>query len=371
MTAGECWLDFAIDSEQLLSWMLSALWVIGAAILLTWVGLFILRIRHSKAARQREVLQQQWQRIMFEYCVNAGTEPLTTSLLHKLWQQPAAFLWFLQLWSQLHRYVRGDADDGLEKLAQAVRLERKALELMRGHQVRVLIATAIAMGDLQQLTPNSIKRLRELTRHDSSMVVLSALRALMRHDQAYAIKQLLALDNFVAPERLVAIAKECDVQRLTEASVQALMTAQAEHAGYLLRVLQGIDIDLSAAQAEQLALHFKAQPEVVSQLVPLLDHPHHLPLVRRLTQSVDLGVRVQATRMLGDLADERGDHERLWQLLQDSAWWVRYRAAEAILLQPKPDKALIKEQLSELGDSFARSMLMQVQSELGQEGRYV
>lgn len=351
--------------------MLNALWVIGAAILLTWTWLFVLRLRHSRASRRREVQQQQWQRFMFEYCVDPTAKPPAQHLLNELWQQSAAFLWFLQLWSQLHRYVRGDADDGLERLARAVKLERKALELMRGHQVRVLIATAIAMGDLQQLAPETIKRLRELTRHESSMVVLSALRALMRHDQEHAITVLLALDNFVAPERLVAIARECDVQHLTEASVAALLTAKPNHASYLLRVLHGIDIDLNDQQAEQLAAHFKQQPEVVAQLIPLLDHPHHLPLVRRLTQSVDLGVRVQATRMLGELADARGDHERLWQLLQDSAWWVRYRAAEAILLQPQPDHALIREQLSELGDSFARSMLLQVQSELGQEDRYV
>lgn len=367
MTAGGYCLDFAIDSEQLLQWMHTALLVIAVLILLVWSWLFILRIIHQGHDKKRKALQHHWRQFLFEFCANPQAELPDQSQIKQLWRDTQAFLWFIQLWSLMHRYVRGDADDGLERLAHHIRLERQALELMRGQDVRTLIATAIAMGDLQKLSPATIKRLKELTRHSSSMVVLTALRALMRNDQTIAVPILLELRNFVASERLVTIAKECDSSYLIQQAQQTLLQTTPEHAVYLLKVLQGVDVTLSASEAKQLVNHFKSQPEAIAQLIPLLDHPHHLPLIRRLTHSAELGVRVQATRMLGELARNKQDLERLWQLLQDSAWWVRYRAAQGVFLHPEFSPTYLKEQLTELADPFARNMLMQVANEMNLE----
>ncbi|WP_198400875.1 HEAT repeat domain-containing protein [Idiomarina piscisalsi] len=367
MIAGGCCLDFAIDSEQLLQWMHSALLVIVVFVLLVWSWLFILRIIHQEDEKKRNELQRQWRRFLFECCANPKAELPERAQIKQLWQDTQAFLWFIQLWSLMHRYVRGDADDGLERLAEHIRLERQALELMRGQDVRTLIATAIAMGDLQKLSPATIKRLKELTQHSSSMVVLTALRALMRNDQTIAVPILLQLKRFVAPERLVTIAKECDSRYLIQQAQKILLETTAEHAVYLLTVLQGVNAPLSSSEAETLIRHFKSQPEATAQLIPLLDHPHHLPLIRRLTQSAELSIRVQATRMLGELARNKQDLERLWQLLQDSAWWVRYRAARGIFSHPEFSPDYLKEQLTELADPFARNMLMQVANEMNLE----
>jgi len=347
--------------------MHGALLVITILVILVWSWLFILRLVHQGRDKKQLELQQHWRFVLFEFCANPQADLPHPTQIKQLWQDTRAFLWFIQLWSLMHRYVRGDADDGLERLAENIRLERQALELMRGQDVRTLIATAIAMGDLQKLSPKTIKRLKELTQHSSSMVVLTALRALMRNDQTIAVPILLKLNSFVAPERLVTIAKECDSRYLIQQAQETLLQTTPEHAVYLLKVLQGIDVPLSSREAEHLVRHFKSQHEAIAQLIPLLDHPHHLPLVRRLTHSAQLSVRVQATRMLGELASNKQDLERLWQLLQDSVWWVRYRAAQGVFLHPEFSPAYLKEKLTELADPFARNMLMQVANEMDLE----
>lgn len=359
---------FAIDSEPLLAWMQGALITISLAVLLVWIWLFILRLIHERQDIQRRQLQQQWQTYLFQCCADAQANLPEQSQIQGLWKDTKAFLWFMQMWSVMHRYVRGDADDGLERLAKALQLEQQALRLMQGQDVRTLIATAIAMGDLQKLSPTTIKRLQQLTRHSSSMVVLTALRALMRNDQALAVPILLKLKSFVAPERLVTIAKECDSNYLIQEAQKALFQATPKRANYLFKVLQGVDVPISAEVAEHLAQHFKDHPETIAHFIPLLDHPHHLPLIRRFTHSSKVSVRVQATRVLAELAREQEDLDRLWQLLQDSVWWVRYRAAEGIFWHPKFSRKYLQEQWAERVDPYAKDMLLQVAHEMNLEG---
>jgi HEAT repeat protein len=71
---------------------------------------------------------------------------------------------------------------------------------------------------------------------------------------------------------------------------------------------------------------------------------------------------VQAAKALGRIG-ERADTARLVQLLADREWWVRYRAAQALVELPWLKRAELAALASGLEDRYAADMLAQVMAE--------
>jgi len=101
--------------------------------------------------------------------------------------------------------------------------------------------------------------------------------------------------------------------------------------------------------------------EIVLAALRLARAPGVLDDVRRHLASADWRARVQAVRALGELGD-RSDVARLRTLLSDPQWWVRYRAAQALLALPFLTEAELAELRNE-GDRYAADMIAQVSAE--------
>jgi HEAT repeat protein len=71
---------------------------------------------------------------------------------------------------------------------------------------------------------------------------------------------------------------------------------------------------------------------------------------------------VQAAKALGRIGG-RADVERLVALLADREWWVRYRAAQALVELPWLKRADLDALRASLEDRFAADMLAQVMAE--------
>jgi HEAT repeat protein len=87
-----------------------------------------------------------------------------------------------------------------------------------------------------------------------------------------------------------------------------------------------------------------------------------LPIIRTYVGHDDWRVRVQAAKVLGRNG-EHSDVNRLIPLLADAEWWVRYRAAQALVGMPFFSKAEAQLLSGNLSDRFARDMLVQVLAE--------
>jgi HEAT repeat protein len=88
--------------------------------------------------------------------------------------------------------------------------------------------------------------------------------------------------------------------------------------------------------------------------------------VRPLLGHYDWQVRVQAAKALGRIGAVE-DVGRLAALLSDREWWVRYRAAQALLELPwlgDPELAALQASLT---DRFAADILAQAIAEQGAE----
>ena len=99
----------------------------------------------------------------------------------------------------------------------------------------------------------------------------------------------------------------------------------------------------------------------IAALLVLLD-PELLPELAHFAQSGDAEVRknfAQACGQLGNLEQT----QLLVKLMGDPVWWVRYRAAQALLKLKGMDQARLEEIRAALGDRFARDMFDQARAE--------
>jgi HEAT repeat protein len=127
-----------------------------------------------------------------------------------------------------------------------------------------------------------------------------------------------------------------------------------------LRIAEALHLALPAGVLKG-ALDSHAMPVVIAGLRGVRT-PETLPEVRALLAHGDWQVRVQAARALGRVG-ERGDAGRLVLLLGDLEWWVRYRAAEALLELPAFTRADLDALRASLTDRFAADMLSQAMAE--------
>lgn len=350
-------------SNTLLDIIIALCVVLFSAVAITFVLLFYLRIRNQQQHVALEQQQAYWQRMLFSACDPNATLQFEPERLKELKATTSTFLWLIQKWSLMHHYVRGDADDGLQQFADKLKLQPRIVELMASTSTRHLIACNIALGDMQDLNGNAVVRLTELTDHDSSMVVLTALRALMRYDAQLALPLLLKNVHFIAPERLVTILRECPPKLLTEETSAMILQDNPEHAFYLLRVLKGLEIPLSEKFIVALLKRFANNSDITAIALSFMNSPQHLALVRDYCRHDNEAIRVQATATLARLA-EAEDEELLWQLVCDRSWWVRYRAAEGLLELPQLSQEQVLAKAAKLEDDYAQTMLKQVAVEV-------
>jgi hypothetical protein len=105
--------------------------------------------------------------------------------------------------------------------------------------------------------------------------------------------------------------------------------------------------------------------ESLTAAIRLVQGDDGAALVASKVSHPDWEVRVQVARRLGVIG-RKDDHAALTQLLTDAQWWVRYRAAQALLSQP----GMIPRQLIDIAqsttDRYALSMVQAVIAEMTQ-----
>ena len=103
-------------------------------------------------------------------------------------------------------------------------------------------------------------------------------------------------------------------------------------------------------------------PEVVSAALKQARGQELLPDVVRLCAHPAWPVRVQAASALGRLGGP-AQRELLVALMRDPQWWVRYRAAQALLSGRFGDAHELAALATHLQDRFSRDILTQVLAE--------
>ena len=347
-------MDFAAASDRFVAvaWAVGLL-AFGAAAGLT-LQVLVLRGRRARRERRRERVFATWRPLMFEYVLGEapGLPPLPEGDEES----------FLILWNQLQDGLRGEPRRELNRLAEAVGARDMARRrLQRGDALGRLLGLR-TLGYVGR--PSEY---HEVVRHLDDRrpyVCLAAAGALAHIDAGRAPDDLLPR---LASRLDWPVSQFATVLRETEAVPLAArfrrMLPQLSSAE-LVRLLPLATI-LEEAAAEEILADLLAscdEAEVLSAALKRARGPRLRQHVRRACGHAAWPVRAQAAAALGRIGVP-ADRDVLVPLLGDAQWWVRYRAAQALVSGPFGSPAEIAGLAAGLGDRFARDIVQHALAE--------
>ncbi len=270
-------------------------------------------------------------------------------------------LFFLRLWVRLLESVRGGNANGVIDLAQHLGIAQIATGLLtRGNRAEQILAI-LALGHLR--ATEAWGTLQQPLRSNDATLSFCALRALVQIDAPHVASELtpFILQRKNWPLARVASLLQSEQALFAAPLLQACQQMQGAQLCKTLNLVDAINLSLPAAMIAPW-LEQSDDTALLTTALRLAATPQLLPQIRALIGHPDWQVRVLAAKMLGRMGDKT-DAERLLALLSDSEWWVRYRAAKALLGLPSLQHADIVAYSEHLADRFARDMLLQVMAE--------
>jgi HEAT repeat protein len=335
-------------------YVLVALWTGSAAVLLTLAvasSIVILRMNLRRTQRREKATIEKWRPIMTAVMMN---EPL--AVLPPLARSEEADV--MKLLVHFHASLRGEASHALTRLAYRLNCDKIATRLLESRNRAEQFLGILVLGYLRAGSAMPLL-LRQATDKDS-LKSSYAFWAIVQIDRTLAAS---IASNFIAREdwplsQLAIILKDAPDACAAILS-ETINKADVQHLPRALRLAESLRIVLPVAQLKILL----QQPsiDVLLSALRIANAPELLPDVRALLAHENWRVRLHAARALGRIGD-RSDIERLTSLLQDREWWVRYRAAEALLDLPFLTP-IDEEALRSLPDRFARDIVAQVLAE--------
>jgi len=162
------------------------------------------------------------------------------------------------------------------------------------------------------------------------------------------------------------------VHRMLKAAGPALITQPLCHAVLIgdpdtaVRLLRFAELAQTERidQLVEIVLRERDEPAVLAAALRASSSQAGIPRVGELAGHSNWYVRVQAAKLLGRVGGER-DLGLLENLLSDSEWWVRYRAAQSIVQLPFMGPNSLRRVRDRQRDRYAADMMLQAMAEVG------
>ena len=241
----------------------------------------------------------------------------------------------LGLWVQTTDTLAGDGQDRLVRFARHAQLGDVALAALRSRNPVARTTSAAVLGRMRDA--RGAAPLTALARSRNLFERSQAARALVRIDAVAGLSlvvPLLAEWDDCHPATASKILEDAPVD-LAAPAVAAAAVAERDPKvqARLVRILATLHHPARLDAARRM-LVVNDDAEVAAACLQLVaDHrePVDADLVRGFLHHPAPFVRVQAVTALGRLRIP-GDEWRIVGMLSDDDWWVRYRAARALLL---------------------------------------
>jgi HEAT repeats len=345
----------------------ASVWVSLVTIaLMAFVILALLLLKRRRMQQRQKDLDfdQHWQGLMISTALGDATTLPAFSPLSKddQWR-------LLKLWIRMQMMLEGAARDRLRVLGQELNLHAVALHYFHSHRRPEQLLSLMCLGFLKD---NSVWHEIEQMLHDKS-------RSISMH----AAWALLALDGEKAAAHALEVLMDRSEGDLVQASSLfkpfAGLLHQAWHQEFihlnhlqsqegrsqsLVRLLR-IAIALEMPIDDQLLLPLLSTDTDIEELLAalkLVNTTTSISVICEQASNPNWQVRTQVASALGRLGSI---HELpvLEKLITDSQWWVRYRAAQAIIhSQWLTDQELLVR-AANWTDRFAKDMIQQVIAE--------
>lgn len=331
---------------------------IGASALIVALGIVLqvlaMRLRGLRRAREIAAAQATWRPLLARAAL--GETPELPPL------RGAQFGDVLLLWNQMQDGVRGSAHDGLNALAERLDFHARAARWAERGKVAQRVLGLATLGHLRR--PGDVARLQAALHDTQALVSLAAARALLQIDAVAAAP--LVLDEFLRradwpAARVGTLLRDAGADAVAPAFMERLLGNAGEAQLRLLRLLRFAESPRMGSVLQQL-VERSDDPQVLSVALRQIHGPDALARVRELARHADALVRSAAAVALGRIGTA-ADRSLLIALLADRDWWVRYRAAQALLALPGTDRVALAALRAGLRDRFARDMLDHVCAE--------
>lgn len=318
-------MDFFSASDPFIRFASSvAAAAIGITVVLI-VYICLLRGLRILEERRRQRFLDRWRPLVYEVMSGASvTWPKLARREHE------TFLWF---WNQLHETVRGQAKVVLSRAGVDIGLHVVALKFLRSGRMSRRLLGIVTLGNLQmQRFWDDVLPIVDDTHVPVS---LAAVQALMRIDGTRATQELMP--RFAAREdwpatRVHSMLTDVDHMTVTTA-IDAVLPGSDDAAAMRLIEFAAAGDAIALQPAMVNRLKRSQTPPLWANVLRHLHDPDHLEIVRESCDHPVWFVRVQAVNALGRMGGP-ADVDRLVALLTDPEWWVRFRAAEALLKLP-------------------------------------
>jgi hypothetical protein len=289
------------------------------------VYICVLRGLRILEERRRQRFLDRWRPLVYEAMTGGA---VSWPALARGEQE--TFLWF---WNQLHETVRGDAKLALSRCGGEIGLDAMALKFLRSGRVARRLLGIVTLGNLGMA--KFWDSLLPIVDDPHVPVSLAAVQALMRIDADRATPELMP--RFAKREdwpatRVHSMLIDVDHMTVTTA-IDAVLPGSDDAAAMRLIEFAAAGDAIALQPAMVNRLKRSQTPPLWANVLRHLHDPDHLEIVRESCEHPVWFVRVQAVNALGRMCGT-GDVDRLIALLVDPEWWVRFRAAEALLKLP-------------------------------------
>lgn len=327
---------------------------IGAITLSLLVMIAVLRYKAQRKQHQDQQLRQEWEPVFFHVLDN---RPYPVPDLPKSQQKN-----LLVLWLKLTELVAGKARERLKQFALEIGLNAYARDLILHTQISDKLIATVALGRMGERA--SWGELAFTVRNPHPILSLLAIRSLLQIDPKRAAPTLMYEMGFRDdwPLRtIVAALSEIDTNQLVPDLLNSLRMARETQLPKLLRIAELVNPEDIWPALIPLLDRDRPSEIVIAALKAVKDR-HHLEMVRALAEHPEWAVRTQVATTLGKigLAD---DIDRLVKMLHDSQWWVRYRAATALVEFPLITRPQLHQIYRSLTDPYAAQILEQALAE--------
>ena len=269
---------------------------------------------------------------------------------------------FLEVWNAVHEPLRGQTTSFLARIASEVGLERRLLPRLSRGTFHSRLVTMIAIGHVKN--PENFERLRKFIDDRNPTVSLCAARTLMHIDPARAVSQFvprIVSRGDWSQGSIASILAETNAEQVTQELSGVTLQANVEIAPRLVRFLAGVSPEAAEPVIRKM-LGSATDERLISTCLQVMTNRNDLDCVRPLLSHERWHVRMQAAVTLGRLGVP-GDDQRLIALLTDRQWWVRYRAAQALLKLDFVGRHTLAGLREAHADAYARDIIGHVLKE--------
>jgi HEAT repeat protein len=340
----------ASDAVLRVAWITAQVSLAGTALLL--LCLFWMHARRRALERRERAFVARWRPALASIALDGTTTvPETLPSLarreHEL---------FLREWIAMHEALDRASCRGFDALNRRLRVGRIATRMMRQRRLPSRLLGTVALGHVGDA--GAWEALLAETGSHNLALSLAAARALVRLDATRAVAALMPVierREDWPQTRIWPLLQEAGPDAVTGTLLAAIARSAQRAQARLVHLLPLADETEAAACVRQL-LQTTDSDWVIGACIGVSESPTELPTIRHFATHPRWHIRMLAAKALGRLGDAQ-DEARLVAMLGDTEWWVRYRAAQALVALPWMPRERVAALRDAQADRYARDAL--------------